>query len=143
MDDAGEIAVTSNTPEYYDVSGWPEFFPQPEARVPDDKLSGIIALQNALFDGEEPPKAINKEIEEELNAEATKEKVAKWEKTLAELVAQREQFEKEELPDRFDQWLQKLPKKPPVQADWAILGNAEPKSLEGATFVPQIDGSFL
>jgi hypothetical protein len=143
MGDAGEIAVTSNTPEYYDISGWPEFFPQPEARVPDDKLSGIIALQNALFDGEEPPKAINKEIEEELNAEATREKVVKWEKALAELVAQRELFEKEELPGRFDQWLQKLPKKPPAQADWAILGNAEPKSLEGATFVPQTDGSFL
>jgi hypothetical protein len=143
MGDAGEIAVTSNTPEYYDISGWPEFFPQPEARVPDDKLSGIIAFQNALFDGEAPPKAITKETEEELNAEATREKVVKWENTLAELVAQRELFEKEELPVRFDQWLQKLPKKPPAKADWAILGNAEPKSLEGATFVPQTDGSFL
>ncbi|MDE0576599.1 MAG: DUF1592 domain-containing protein [Opitutales bacterium] len=143
MGDAGEIAVTSNTPEYYDISGWPEFFPQPEARVPDDKLSGIIAFQNALFDGEEPPKAITKEIVEELNAEATRVKVVKWENTLAELVAQRELFEKEELPSRFDQWLQKLPKKPPAKADWAILGNAEPKSLDGATFVPQQDGSFL
>ncbi|SVB59333.1 uncharacterized protein METZ01_LOCUS212187, partial [marine metagenome] len=143
MGDAGEIAVTSNDPKYYDISGWPEFFPQPEARVPDDKLSGIIALQNALFDGEEPPKAITKEIEEELNAEATREKVAKWEKALAELVAQRELFEKEELPGRFDKWLQNPPKKPPAQPDWAILGNAEPKSLEGATFVPQTDGSFL
>ncbi len=143
MEDAGDVAVTSSTPEYYDISGWPEFFPQPEARVPDDKLSGIIALQNALFDGESPPKAINKEIEEELNAEATREKVAKWEKALAELVAQRERFEKEELPGRFDQWLQNPPEKPPVQPDWAILGNAEPKSLEGASFVPQQDGSFL
>ena len=143
MSDAGEIAVTSNTPQYYDISGWPEFFPQPEARVPDEKLSGIIALQNALYDGESPPQAINKEIEEELNAAATREKVAKWEKDRTALVAQREQFEKEELPDRFDQWLQKLPPKPPTQPDWAVLGNAEPKSLEGATFVPQADGSFL
>tara|TARA_Y100000588_G_scaffold270500_1_gene286028 strand:- start:3195 stop:6503 length:3309 start_codon:yes stop_codon:yes gene_type:complete len=143
MEDAGEIAVTSSDPKYYDISGWPEFFPKPEARVPDDKLSGIIALQNALYDGEEPPQAINKEIEEELNAEATREKVAKWEKALAELVAQRELFEKEELPDRFEQWLQKLPTKAPAPPDWATLGNAEPKSLEGATFVPQQDGSFL
>jgi hypothetical protein len=30
-----------------------------------------------------------------------------------------------------------------AQAVWAILGNAEPKSLDGATFVPQEDGSFL
>ena len=143
MGDAGEIAVSSNTPKYYDIHGWPEFFPKPEARVPDDKLSGIIALQNALHDGELPPKAINKEIEEELNAEATKEKVIKWENTLAELVAQRERFEEDELPGRFDEWLQKLPIKPPAPTDWAILGNAEPKSLEGATFVPQADGSFL
>jgi hypothetical protein len=143
MSDAGEIAVTSNTPQYYDISGWPEFFPQPEARVPDEKLSGIIALQNALYDGESPPQAINKEIEEELNTEATREKVAKWENTLAELDAQRERFEEDELPGRFDQWVQKLPKKPPDQPDWVILGNAEPKSLEGAIFVPQSDGSFL
>ncbi len=64
MGDAGAIAVTSSTPEYYDISGWPEFFPKPEARVPDDKLSGIIALQNALDDGEPPTKAVNKVIEE-------------------------------------------------------------------------------
>jgi len=64
MGDAGEIAITSSTPEYYEISGWPEFFPHPEARVPDNKLSGIIALQNALYDGESPPKAINKVIEE-------------------------------------------------------------------------------
>jgi len=64
MSDAGEIAITSSTPRYYEISGWPEFFPQPEARVPDGKLSGIIALQNALHDGESPPKAINKVIEE-------------------------------------------------------------------------------
>ena len=64
MGDAGEIAITSSTPEYYEISGWPEFFPQPEAHLPDDKLSGIIALQNALYDGESPPKAINKVIEE-------------------------------------------------------------------------------
>jgi hypothetical protein len=143
MGDAGEIAVTSNTPEHYKISSWPEFFPQPEAHVPSDKLSGIITLQNALYDGGSPPKAINREIEEEINAAATKEKVAKWEKALTELVAQRERFEEEELSGRFDQWLQKLPKKPPAQPDWAILGNAEPKSLEGATFVPQEDGSFL
>ena len=76
MGDAGAIAVTSNTPEYYEISGWPEFFPKPEARVPDSKLSGIIALQNALYDGETPPKAINKVIEEKNNkGKVTKKKV--------------------------------------------------------------------
>ncbi|MCP4848271.1 MAG: DUF1592 domain-containing protein, partial [Verrucomicrobiaceae bacterium] len=76
MGDAGEIAITSTTPEYYEISGWPEFFPKPEARVPDSKLSGIIALQNALYDGETPPKAINKVIEEKNNkGKVTKKKV--------------------------------------------------------------------
>ena len=76
MGDAGEIAITSSTPEYYEISGWPEFFPQPEAHLPDDKLSGIIALQNALYDGESPPKAINKVIEEKNNkGKVTKKKV--------------------------------------------------------------------
>ena len=143
MKDAGEIAVTSNTPQYYEISGFPEFFPKPEARVPDDKLSGIIALQNALIDGEVPPKAITKEIEEELNAEATRVKVAKWEKDRAALLAQRKLLEKEELPARFEQWLRKLPTKLPDQPEWAILGQAQPNSLDGATFVPQQDGSFL
>ncbi len=63
MGDTGKIAVTSSTPEYYDISGWPEFFPQPEAHVPDNKVDGIIALQNALYDGEPAPKAVNKVIE--------------------------------------------------------------------------------
>ena len=64
MGDAGEITIPSNTPEYYEISGWPEFFPLPEAHVPNDKLSGIITLQNALDDGNPPPKAVNEVIEE-------------------------------------------------------------------------------
>jgi len=64
MGDAGEAAVTSSTPEYYEISGWPEFFPLPEAHVPGSKLNGIITLQNALDDGEPPAQAVNKVIEE-------------------------------------------------------------------------------
>ena len=64
MEDAGEVAITSNNPEYYEISGRPEFFPLPEAHVPIAKINGIITLQNALDDGEPPTKAINKVIEE-------------------------------------------------------------------------------
>jgi hypothetical protein len=64
MGDAGEIAVTSTTPKHYEISGWPGFFPLPEAHVPGDKLNGIITLQNALDDGEPPTKAVNEVIEE-------------------------------------------------------------------------------
>ena len=64
MGDAGEITIMSNTPEYYEIPGWPECFPLPEAHVPNDKLSGIIALQNTLDDGNPLPKAVNEVIEE-------------------------------------------------------------------------------
>ncbi len=64
MGDAGEVAVTSNTPEYYKISGPPQFFPLPEAHVPSSKLNGIIILQNVLDDGEPPTQAVNEVIEE-------------------------------------------------------------------------------
>ena len=63
ISDAGEIPITSNSPEYYEISGISEFFPQPMANVPDDKLNGIISLRNALYDGEPPPKAVDKVVE--------------------------------------------------------------------------------
>jgi len=64
MGDAGEVAVTSSTPEYYEIAGLPEFFPLPEAHVPSSKLNGIITLQNSLDDGESPAQAVNEVIEE-------------------------------------------------------------------------------
>jgi hypothetical protein len=64
MGDAGEVAVSSSTPEYYEIAGQPEFFPLPEAHVPGSKLNGIITLQNALDDGEPPAQAVNEVIEE-------------------------------------------------------------------------------
>ena len=138
MSDAGEIAVTSNTPQYYDISGWPEFFPQPEARVPDEKLSGIIALQNALYRRRiSHPKAINKEIEEELNAAATREKVAKWEKDLElPLLPSANSSKRRNFPSRFDQWLQKLPPKPPTQPDWADSRQRRAKIPRGGNLRP-------
>jgi hypothetical protein len=143
MDDLGEIPIASSEPQYYDVSFHPEFFPRAEPHVPIEKLNGIVTLQNALEDSKPSPQGENKEIVEELNADATRQKLEKWEKDRSALIALRERFEQEELPGRFDEWLQKLPKKPPAPTDWVILGNAEPKSLDGATFVPQQDGSFL
>ena len=64
MGDAASISISSTTPKYYEIAGYPALFPLPEADVPADKLNGIITLQNALHDGESPPKAINKVIEE-------------------------------------------------------------------------------
>ena len=76
ISDAGEIPITSNSPEYYEFSGISEFFPQPMANVPDDKLNGIISLRNSLYDGEPPPKAVDKVIEVKNNkGKVTKKKV--------------------------------------------------------------------
>jgi hypothetical protein len=143
MDDLGEIPITSNTPQYYEFSSHAHFFPRAEPHVPLDKLNGVITLQNVLNDGNPPPKGENKEIVEELNAEATRKKLEKWEKDRSVLIAQQEKFQKEQLPARFDEWLKKRPAKPLTPPDWLIIGNAVPKSLEGATFLPQRDGSFL
>ena len=64
MGDAGEVTITSGNPEYYEISGRPEFFPLPEAHVPSAKLNGIITLQNAIDDGKPLTQAVNKVIEE-------------------------------------------------------------------------------
>ncbi len=79
ISDAGEIPITSNSPRYYEISGMAEFFPQPMANVPDDKLNGIISLRNALYDGEPPPKAVDKVIEVKNNkGKVTKKKVKSY-----------------------------------------------------------------
>jgi hypothetical protein len=89
MDDLGEIPIASSEPQYYEVSFHPEFFPRAEPHVPLDKLNGIVTLQNALEDSNPPPQGVNKETVEELNADATREKLAKWEKDRIALIALR------------------------------------------------------
>ena len=64
MGDAGEIEVSSSTPEYYDIPLRSEFLPLPEAGVPGGKLNGVITLQNILDDGEPRPKEVTEVIEE-------------------------------------------------------------------------------
>jgi hypothetical protein len=78
MGDAGEIAITSTTPEYYEISGRPEFFPLPETRVPAEKLNGVITLQNVLIDGKPIPKPVNKLVEFEKNGKTRKKKVQEY-----------------------------------------------------------------
>ena len=55
----------------------------------------------------------------------------------------REKFEREEFPKRFDNWLNDPEGKTTSASVWATLDDAEPKSLDGATFTAQGDGSFL
>jgi len=143
MDDLGEIPITSSEPEYYEFSSHASFFPRAEAHVPLDKLNGVITFQNALKDGNPPPPGENKEVVEEINAADTRKKLEKWEKERVQLLARRELFEQERLPGRFEKWLLDPAELKTEEPVWAILGNAEPKSLGGANFVSLKDGSFL
>jgi mono/diheme cytochrome c family protein len=61
----------------------------------------------------------------------------------APLVAAREEYERRELPAKFEQWEQSGGQESIADAKWQILSLKQVKSQGGATFVPQGDGSVL
>jgi len=85
---------------------------------------------------------IRSEIDLPVNGDLT-EAAAKWEKAHAPLTAALAKFEKDELPKRFALWAKNPPKSVLQKQDWMILDHLQPKSLDGATFSKQADGSFL
>ena len=85
---------------------------------------------------------IRSEIDLPVNGDLT-EVAAKWEKAHAPLTAALAKFEKDELPRRFALWARNPPKSALQKQDWMILDHLQPKSLDGATFSKQADGSFL
>ena len=85
---------------------------------------------------------IRSEIDLPVNGDLT-EVAAKWEKAHAPLTAALAKFEKDELPGRFAVWAKNPPKNALQKQDWMILDHLQPKSLDGATFSKQADGSFL
>ncbi|MGB0585784.1 MAG: DUF1549 domain-containing protein [Limisphaerales bacterium] len=85
---------------------------------------------------------IRSEIDLPVNGDL-KEAAAKWEKAHAPLTAALAKFEKDELPKRFALWAKNPPKSVLQKQDWMILDHLQPKSLDGATFSKQADGSFL
>jgi len=87
---------------------------------------------------------IRSEIEVPVSApEEHVKAIAKWEKERTSLIADRDKFERVELPKRFGAWLLDPPEKSSAASAWTILDSAEPKSLDGSTFTAQEDGSFL
>ena len=70
-------------------------------------------------------------------------KFEKWENEMLRLQKNLTKFEKDELPTRFRDWAESPAGNNIGQPDWFILGDAEPKSLDGAQFISQSDGSFL
>ena len=68
---------------------------------------------------------------------------AKWKKEHAPLAGTLAQYEKDELPKRFVAWAKNPPASALKKQDWMILDHLQPKSLDGATFTKQGDGSFI
>ena len=68
---------------------------------------------------------------------------AKWDKEHAPLTAALAKYEKDELPKRFAAWAKNPPASALKKQDWMILDHLQPKSLDGATFTKQTDGSFI
>ena len=69
--------------------------------------------------------------------------LAKWDKEHAPLVVALAKYEKDELPKGFAAWVKNPPASALKKQDWMILDHLQPKSLEGATFAKQADGSFI
>jgi mono/diheme cytochrome c family protein len=86
---------------------------------------------------------IRSEIDLEIDSAVTTAAQAKWEKEHAPLAAALAKFEKNELHKRFTAWTKNPPKDSAKKFDWMILDHLQPKSLDGATFTQQADGSFL
>lgn len=88
-------------------------------------------------------KTIRSEIELDLDPAATKQALAAWEAEHQPLSAALEAFEREQLPQRFEKWLQERPAEPAPLPAWVVVDVVEAKSEGGATFTHLDDGSLL
>jgi len=86
---------------------------------------------------------IRSEIDLEVDSAATIAAKAKWEKAHAPLVTALTKFENEELPKRFSDWAKNPPADTAQKAGWMVLDHLQAKSLDGADFSKQSDGSFI
>ncbi len=86
---------------------------------------------------------IRSEIDLEVDSVATSEAAVKWEKEHRPLMEALAKFEKEDLPRRFNAWAKNPPVDTQQKAGWMILDHLQAKSLDGATFSKQADGSFI
>ncbi|MDP6904432.1 MAG: DUF1549 domain-containing protein, partial [Verrucomicrobiota bacterium] len=86
---------------------------------------------------------IRSEIDLEVDSAATIAAKAKWEKAHAPLVTALTKSENEELPKRFSDWAKNPPADTAQKAGWMVLDHLQAKSLDGADFSKQSDGSFI
>ena len=87
--------------------------------------------------------AVRSNIQLDLQPEATAKAIAAWEQDHEPLAAELRQFEKEQLPARFEKWLASAPAQPVEPAAWSVLDLTEYRSKGGATLTDQADGSLL
>lgn len=88
-------------------------------------------------------RTIRSEIELELNTETHRAALAAWEQEHKPLVEALEQFEKKELPERFEAWRKTSPLDDIPHPTWLVLDNVQATSQGGATFTRLDDGSLL
>ncbi len=93
--------------------------------------------------------AIRSNVDINLDPRGTAAAMAKWETALPPLKSALEDFEKNELPDRFGQFLETVRSRPSqvdqptTGAAWITLAASSLHSQQGATFLSQDDGSYL
>ncbi len=85
---------------------------------------------------------IRSNVELELDSQATRKALEKWEKSHAPIAAQLAAYEKDQLPGRFEAWAKSNPENVLNQPAWLTLDVAA-QSHGGATFTKQPDGSLL
>jgi cytochrome c553 len=86
---------------------------------------------------------IRSEIDVDLNPEITKAGLAKWQVVHDKLATGLARWEKESLRERLVAWLKTPPAESAEKFEWLVLDDLEIKSLNGAVFKSQDDGSFL
>ena len=86
---------------------------------------------------------IRSEIDVDLNPEATKAGLAKWQVVHDKLAAGLARWEKESLRERLVAWVKNPPAESAEKFEWLVLDDLKIKSLNGAVFKSQGDGSFL
>ncbi len=84
---------------------------------------------------------VRSEVELDFHPEHTREIKASFDREHAPLAEALAQFEREQLPGRFEQWLAQ--NTPPATPKWLIVDLESTKSDGGATFAHQEDGSYL
>src|SRR5262249_52130703 len=85
---------------------------------------------------------VKSNVDIDLDPAGHKKALAAWQREHELVLEPLREFEKKEMPPRFELWLKSQPVPPPLPT-WVILDLQPLKSQGGAAFTPQDDGSLL